>query len=634
MPIWRALACLIWTMSPVVLAARQPVEAFAALPQVDSPMLSPDGTRVASRMAQNGALYIVITSLFDAKAKPTVINLGEIHADNWHWVNDEWLLVWVGATSNVEGEKWYLSRLLSVSAATGKVNRLMWDSAAQNGADVIWMPKDGSSRILVGVQTSIYLNLPGFWPDVMQIDVANGRHQVALHGRDSVSSYYADPAGTIRMGYGYDDAHRRARLLYRDRSSDTFHTIDKADLSKRESLIVPSIFLADPGKALVVSNKDGFDAIYRYDIHQQTIGERVFGAENYDIDGMISSPAGDALAGVRMTDTRPRVHWIDPVLAKAQDEIDQAIGAGNARIVSWNKDQSRLIVHVGAPDTPGAYFFYQIATGRMQRFAWVNPELKAALGPVTTIHYKARDGLDISAILTLPNGRPAKALPLIVMPHGGPQARDDEEWDWQAQFLADRGYAVIQPNYRGSTGFGNAFYEKGDGQWGLGMQDDLADAITELAKEGIADPKRVCIMGGSYGGYAAMRGAQRDGAIYRCAISFAGVSDLRGLRSYDRSFLDANGRSDWLKRSAPDLDLVSPIKRPQDFSIPILLVHGKKDLRVPVAQSREMADKLKAAGKQVRYVEQPEADHHFSRTADRLQFLQEVETFLNQYNPA
>jgi dipeptidyl aminopeptidase/acylaminoacyl peptidase len=187
------------------------------------------------------------------------------------------------------------------------------------------------------------------------------------------------------------------------------------------------------------------------------------------------------------------------------------------------------------------------------------------------------------------------------MPHGGPFARDSETWDWWAQFLAERGYAVLQPNYRGSSGYGSEFAAKGEGQWGLAMQDDLNDAVDWAVQQGLVDARRVCIAGASYGGYAAMRAAQRDGGKFR---------------------------------QAPDFRAVSPIHYPEQFSVPILLMHGKKDLRVQVRQSREMAEKLKKAGKDYIYIEQPEGDHHFSRQEDRLQFLKEMEAFLAKHNPA
>jgi dipeptidyl aminopeptidase/acylaminoacyl peptidase len=270
----------------------------------------------------------------------------------------------------------------------------------------------------------------------------------------------------------------------------------------------------------------------------------------------------------------------------------------------------------------------------MQRIGWYNSTLKSrSLSPVKTVEYKARDGTTIEAVLTLPRGQEAKNLPLIVMPHGGPGSRDSEAYDWWAQFLAEQGYAVIQPNYRGSTGYGNAFKEMGEGQWGLKMQDDLLDAIDWTAQEGIADPKRVCIVGGSYGGYAAMRGAQRDGDHYRCAVSYAGVSDIGAMLRYDRNYLGKWVTEYW-KKQVSDSKAVSPRFHPADFGAPILIAHGAKDKRVPVRQSRMLVDELKKAGKPYEYLEQERGDHHFSRAEDRLEFLKVLKAFLDKHNPA
>ena len=192
---------------------------------------------------------------------------------------------------------------------------------------------------------------------------------------------------------------------------------------------------------------------------------------------------------------------------------------------------------------------------------------------------------------------------------------------------------VVQPNYRGSTGYGKAFYDLGKGEWGLKMQDDLLDSITYLAKQGIADPKRVCIVGASYGGYAAMRGAQRDGAFYRCAVSYAGISDLGSMLRYDRNLL-GKGVVDYWKKQAPDFTAVSPRFHPADFGAPILIAHGVADKRVPVKQSRMLVDVLGKAAKPYEYLEQKYGDHHFSRAEDRLEFLKRLKAFLDKYNPA
>jgi dipeptidyl aminopeptidase/acylaminoacyl peptidase len=340
-------------------------------------------------------------------------------------------------------------------------------------------------------------------------------------------------------------------------------------------------------------------------------------------------------AGYEVTEDRLLHHWVDAEMQSVQAALDKAVGPQRTAIItSMSHGRDRMIVLVGSPSEPGRWFVLDRGNETMTPFAWVNDAIRQPMHPVKSFRYKARDGLDIHAILTLPRNRPAAALPLIVMPHGGPHMRDSEAWDWWAQFLADRGYAVVQPNYRGSTGFGEAFRKAGDGQWGLAMQDDLVDVVRHLAGEKLIDPGRVCIVGGSYGGYAALRAAQRDTGVYRCAVSFAGVSDLSRMLRYDRNYLGREEANDYWKEQTPDLSAVSPLQAAEQISIPVLLIHGKQDARVPYVQSKLLADRLTQANKPHRYIEQPKGDHTLSREEDRIQFLKEMEDFLRQYNPA
>ncbi len=639
-------AACAWTVVPVRAAPAPSVSApvvtaptpravadFAALPFLSDPELSPDGKRYAAKLAVDGTQMLAIADIFDTGTKPRLIALGDNELNSWSWVNDDWLVIQIGAADKLDGDPFYVTRAAGVSSDGKTVKPIAFKEAGQY-ARVIWQARDGSPRILMTIQKSIYLD-DGFWPEVDEVDVSTGRVRRQVDGQQGVLRWAADAAGTVRMGIGYNDSNRTSKLLYRDDASAKFHVIDRADGRRDEALTLPSLFTADAAKALTISDKDGADALYELDLKTLAIGKRIFGADGYDIDGLIADRAGTGVAGIALTTDKARVTWLDPTLAEVQAQLDKAVGARSARIVSLNADRTKLIVHVGSASEPGSFYYYDTKFGTMSRFAYANPAMKTVkLGPVSTIRYKARDGLVIPAVLTVPPGRDLKNLPLILFPHGGPEARDSEDYDWIAQFLADRGYAVIQPNYRGSTGYGTAFLDAGKGEWGLKMQDDLNDAVGYLASQGTIDPKRVCIMGASYGGYAALRGAQRDGAQFRCAISFAGVADLMKMRRYDGGFLNGNSAKAGWRESAPDLRAVSPVNYPQDFSTPLLLMHGKKDLRVPVDQSRDMARRLQAAGKDVRYVEQPLGDHHFTRQADRLQFLNEVEAFLKAHNPA
>lgn len=612
-----------------------PAEQFAALPFLSGPELSPDGERLAAKVSVKGRQMLAIFSLFEQGALELVA-AGESDLNWWKWVNDDWLVVGLGALQGLFGDNWYISRMAGISRDGKTMKPIAFRDAAQNAGNLMWVAQDGSPRILLSRQTSVYSSDPGFWPEVLEADVSTGKSKVIVKSRSNITYWYADGAGTVRMGLGYDPLALRTWLVYRENAGDSFRTIDRASQRKDEDLLSPQLFLPDPGKAIISDRDNGFDALYDFDLTTMTRGRKLFSVPDHDLDYIIANRTGDGLAGIAYTDTRSRIQWVDADLAKIQADLDKAVGADRtARIVSFNRDQTRMLVLVGGADRAGAYYYFDIASGKMVFIANNSPGLKnAALNPVKTVRYAARDGLGMSAVLTLPRRRQPTRLPVIVMPHGGPAARDEEGWDWWAQFMAERGYAVIQPNYRGSSGFGAAFSDKGDGEWGLKMQDDLNDALDFLAREGIGDRTRACMVGGSYGGYAALRAAQRDGKLYRCAVSFAGVSDLRHLAISDARSLYGRSWRHRLRERAPDFAAVSPLNFPEQFGAPVLLVHGAKDLRVPVEQSRRMAEKLKQAGKAVRYVEQPLGDHHFSRADDRLQFLKELEAFLAEHNPA
>ncbi|HEY1604748.1 MAG TPA: alpha/beta fold hydrolase [Allosphingosinicella sp.] len=612
----------------------RPLDDFGALPFMERPHLSPNGGKVAAKVAVNGAQYFAIHDLL-GDAPPAMIAGGQRDINWWRWVNDDWLIVGIGALDNVQGTDFYVRRAVGVSADARKMVPLAFQDAGQNADDVLWIASDGTPRVRMALQKSVYLSDEAFWPEVREFDVSTGHSKLVVASREDVDSWYADGTGTIRLGLGRVQEGRQSSLIYRHKDGDLFHTIERADSRKGESLLVPALFLPDPDQALATDDKDGFDAVYKLDLTTMALGDKVFGVPGFDVDDIVTDREGTRLLGATVIEDAERTHWLDPDLAALQAAIDKSVPASRATILSLSAKRDRLIVLVAASNQPGSYYFMDTGDGRLQRIAFVNARIKSAgLNPVRTVHFKARDGLDISAVLTLPARKAPKALPVAVMPHGGPFARDDEEWDWWAQALAERGYAVIQPNFRGSSGFGTKFAKAGAGEWGLKMQDDVNDALAWLVRQGIGDGKRACIVGGSYGGYCALRGAQRDGGLYRCAVSFAGVSDLDALRRYDSEFLNSGPNSDWLRSQAPDLKSVSPINFPEQFSTPVLLVHGKVDQNVPVKQSRDMADRLKRAGKQFVYIEQPLGDHHFSREQDRVGFLKAMDAFLAEHNPA
>ncbi|MBV8238146.1 MAG: S9 family peptidase, partial [Sphingomonas sp.] len=558
----------------------------------------------------------------------------KIDVNWWRWVGTGWLAVGVGAQDKFEGYDIYVTRLIGVNAALTKANRIDWEHSGIRADDVLWSARDGSPRVLLSRQTGVQ-SIDQVYPEVVEADLSTGKTRRVVNGSTSVFDWYADGSGRVRMGYRYDDDRRRGQLLYRGADETLFRTIAVQRRDDEHNIPLPQIFTPD-GNAIAIDDSDGYDAVYEVSLPDLKLGRKLYATPGYDVGGVVSNHEHDGLAGVTLTDKYSRTAWLDPALKEFQDVADKAVGTRRAQIISWNADRTRFLIDIGSPSEAGMLYFWDTNADRMKRLAWNSQTLQGRLlSPVKTVRYAARDGTQIEALLTMPRHRlAARNLPAVIMPHGGPLARDSEGWDWWAQYLAEIGYVVIQPNYRGSAGYGTAFARMGRGEWGLKMQDDLNDALAWAAKEGIVDPKRVCMIGASYGGYAAMRAAQRDGALYRCAVSYAGVSDLAGMRSYDAQFLNGRALGDYWRARTPDFKAVSPRFGAEQFSVPILIVHGKADMRVPVKQSRQMADALKQAGKPYEYVEQPLGDHHFSRAADRLDFLKRMKAFLDRHNPA
>lgn len=613
--------------------AERPIEQFAQLPTMTGPRLSPDGTMVAMRMAVDGAEKLVVFPV-EGDGKSSRIDIEDADLRSYSWVNDEWLVVSVGQVDNSLGFSRIVTRLISFNVKTQKMLRLgPKGEMGQLASDVLWMAKDGTPRILLSYQKAKFTSeAAAFYPEVVMVDVSNNAIDHQLSAREGVFNWIADASGVVRVGLGSEQRGRRTRMLYRAAAGDAFREV--TNVTSDTDFPFPQAFTAVPGKAVGFSDKDGAAALYQIDLATMTLERRIFGVEGYDIDSVLLDNTGQRALGVNYTDQRAHVRWFDPSLNALQTALQGALQR-DVRLGSRSQAMDRVVVSASSPDRPTSHYVFTIPTQKLALLGHEYPAFgEEVLAPVRTVTYTARDGLEMQAVLRLPKGKEAKNLPIIVLPHGGPGARDEENFDWWTQFLADRGYAVLQPNYRGSTGFGKAFYEAGQGEWGLKMQDDVDDALAWAVAEGIADKGRACIAGGSYGGYVAMRAAERNPDLYRCSISFAGVSDLKKMIAFDRQFLNDLATADYWSNRASDLDAVSPIRRPQAAGIPVLVIHGKRDLRVPVAQSRDYAAALQKAGKDVTYIEQPLGDHHFTRQEDRLQFLQAMESFLDRHNPA
>jgi dipeptidyl aminopeptidase/acylaminoacyl peptidase len=355
-----------------------------------------------------------------------------------------------------------------------------------------------------------------------------------------------------------------------------------------------------------------------------------------DITAAFPDPQTGAIVGVYVSGNRNEVKWFDAAAQQRYDVLKRTFKGREVSLESWTADGSKTLALVQAGDFPPTYFLVDFTTHKADIAGEEYPALSGVeLGAMRTISYPARDGTPIPAYLTMPPGHAEGPLPLVVMPHGGPESRDYPRFDWMVQFLATRGYAVLQPQFRGSTGFGEAFHAAGFRQWGGLMQDDVTDGVRAMIGQGVADPKRVCIVGASYGGYAALAGAAFTPELYACAVSINGISDLPALMRADVPVFGgaiSTGMSYWRKHigepNDPRLDAVSPINAVRAIRAPVLLIYGTADDRVPIDQSRKLSEAMKKAGKSVASVELPAEDHWLSRTETRMKVLRELDAFL------
>lgn len=614
-----------------------PTSAFAELPFVEDVDLSPDGTHVAGLFGSGGEQRIMMTPLVGDRTKSIVIAVPDQTQVAWiRWVGNDNIIVGLTALMPVETDRWYISRVIGINRGTGKITRLLWDSGGQNASDVLWIPDDGSTEILIAAQGSIYSNNPNFWPTVYRVDVTTARKRVVERPRANIFDWGADHLGQIRFGIGYRDASTQSTLLFRSNGEGSLRVIDSAKLGAEEELTVPFHFVPGSNNGFVIKETEGGrSAVVEVDIPTGKAVRTVYAADGADVESVLLGSNGSKLLGVRTNDRQAPLRWLDPAMAAHQKTLEEASPHSVVRIESFSADQSKLLVRFSTPDNPGLLFYFDAATGDLIRLAAMNDTIGGKrLSRGRMIQYKARDGLEIEGVLTMPRGRRDTNLPFIVMPHGGPWGHDELRYDYWAQFLAERGYAVLQPNFRGSTGYGATFEKAGQGQLGFAMQDDITDGVRWAVEEGIADPKRVCIVGGSYGGYAAMWGAAKDPDLYRCAISINGVANLRReVNDFGGMMRERLYRGQWQKMT-PDFAAVSPINAIARIKAPLLLIHGKKDVTVDHAQSARMYAAMTKAGKTVEFVSVPLADHYFTRQADRMTLLTSIETFLAKHNPA
>ena len=469
--------------------------------------------------------------------------------------------------------------------------------------------------------------------DVYRCDLLTGELTLIAENPGNITGWMTDHDGRLRVAYETDGVNQS--LLYRATESEPFRKLITTSFKDN---FAPLKFSYDNRLIYVASNL-GRDktAIYTFDPDANKVLDLVYEHPEVDVSRLISSKKRKVITGVVYTTDKSRYHFFDEERKNLQDALESKFPGYDLAVTDMDDDERRVIFATYGDRTRGTYYLYDRETEKLEKLAELAPWLMADhMAHMTPITFKSRDGLDINGYLTLPVGLESRDLPVVVIPHGGPSGRDTWGFDPEAQFLANRGAAVLQVNFRGSTGYGKAFWEAGFKQWGKGMQNDITDGVLWLIERGIADSKRVGIYGGSYGGYAALAGAAFTPDLYACAVSYVGPSNIFTLLASIPPYWEPLRDMEYEMIGDPvkDKDLieeVSPVFHADRIKIPLLVAQGANDPRVKKAESDQIVEAVKKAGKDVVYIVKDDEGHGFHNEENRFDFYRAMEEFFRKH---
>ena len=470
--------------------------------------------------------------------------------------------------------------------------------------------------------------------DVYRLNVNSGEMQMIAENPGNISGWMTDNDGKLRIATTSDGVN--SSLLYRESESDEFKSILTTNFKESVS---PLYFTFD-NKELYVSSNRGRDksAIFKFDLNQAKEYELIFENDEVDVYGLMRSKKRKKITGVSYTTDKRQTHFFDEWRESLQKKLESKLEGFEVALTDFSKDETKAIVITYSDRSRGTYYYYDIKQDNLIKLADLSPWLNEKdMAFMTPISYKSRDGLTIPGYLTLPlNYKKNEKIPVIVNPHGGPWARDNWGFDSQVQFLANRGYAVLQMNFRGSVGYGRDFWEASFKQWGKTMQDDITDGVNWLIDEGIADPDRIGIYGASYGGYATLAGLAFTPDLYACGVDYVGVSNIFTLLETLPPYWELGRQMMYEMIGNPEteeelLRAASPLFHIDKIKAPLFVAQGANDPRVKQAESDQIVNALKLKGIDVPYMLKEDEGHGFYNESNQFDFYREMITFLNKH---
>lgn len=652
---WFYAAMLVLSAILPVMAAAQPAASQASaangvalsdygdLPTVEFAALSESGDRTAVVATIDGARVLIV--LDDIKGEIMRAGVGEAKIRGLRWIGNDRVMLTQSQTENLgfgfatDKEEFYSAQIVPINPAAKAgfvfANRRDIINATRgfHGVRQIggrWYGFFGGVKLRTGTGPRAAYQIDHFRPYLYRVDLEDfsAREIAPAAAQGHVMDWLIDREGTVAASLDIDLMTGNWRLR-----SGLDTTIASGTNPKAEVSLVG--FGYDATSVLIADSQNDGEAWYEVPLGG---GEKQPFLPGIKIEQAYFDKVGQFIGYLQGGAARRPV-FRNPAHQSAFAKVQKAFPQDDMQLLAWTEDMSKVIVRTSGNGDSGTWYGVDMARLRADIIARERPRIPAdKVGRIEVVEYTAADGLAMDGILTLPPGRDPKNLPAVVLPHGGPHAHDTKSFDWWAQAFAARGYAVFQPNFRGSTNRDEAFRKAAYGEWGRKMQTDKSDGLKALVDRGIVDPARVCIVGASYGGYAALAGVTLQQGLYRCAVAVAPVSDLadmyredtrgaRNLATIVASLSDFFGpRENW--------NAVSPLRAAARADAPIMLIHGKDDIVVPYAHSTRMANALKSAGKPHELVTLTGEDHWLSRSETRRTMLEAAVRFVEQHNPS
>ncbi|MTW11695.1 prolyl oligopeptidase family serine peptidase [Pseudoduganella eburnea] len=634
--------------------AAPPAQHFFESPHYKEVMISPSGRYLALRVGDNEArdsLAVVDTETLQIVSGKRVNNYD---IGNIRWVNDERLVYSVLDNRTKWGDWNYAPGLYAFSRDGKETRQLVDHEWAKSDLGTLiksrlepWntylMEQDGGQDSnFIYLRRLIWTKKAGYdleRTELIKLDTVNGQSSTLSHP-GTAQGWMLDAKGIPAIMVSSKDNvetihYRNASGEWRDVATQTAYGVNEEGISP--------IGFYDDKRLLVMTRTSGDKAaLYLMDLATGKVDpEPLVALADFDFNGGVVY-SNNRMVGIHYQADAWSSAWFDPALQAAQKEVDRKLtGLINIITPPTHPETSWMLVASYSDRQPIFYSLYNSKTHEIKGIGGRHPDIKASeMGRQDMIKYRARDGMDIPAWLTMP-AKGGKKLPMVVLVHGGPYVRGNSwGWDVAGQFLASRGYVVLEPEFRGTTGYGFKLFKAGLKQWGLKMQDDIADSVKWAVDKGIADPDRVCIMGASYGGYATLMGLVNDPGLYRCGIAYAAVTDIPLL--YDSGMAVLSEVSPDYKtygmptlvgepeKDAAQFDATSPLKQAARIKRPLLLAHGTDDIRVPYPHFIKMRSALQEAKANVEFVEYVGEGHEWSTLKTRLDFWGRVEKFLDK----